>query len=473
LTRRAATSRKILPTATFGLAIALLVGLSAILAPGNPRAAGSGETVILATASNRGEVEQCGCKSNPKGGLARRAALVDSLRGLDPKLLLLDAGGFVHYDKTHEARFDGFVIEAMNQMRYDAVTLGGLELERGDAAVRDLVKRLQSKVVLTNVRPKTGTTPWTETTVLNSAGRRIGVMGLVSQDFTGEGDTFNKAGFTVEDPFAATARVLPGLKAQSDLVVALAHLKPGDLDRLVKTDGKGIDFVIAGFNPMATTTQPDTAVTVILRPGQRGEYLSLATLGDRDPQTGLVQAKMENILLAVAKFREDQPLATKLATLKSEVEADGRRTQLERELKISEGLVLGQDRFLGNETCARCHGADMAWWEKDPHAHAFATLEKAGKATDTSCLPCHVTGVGTAGGFGAVGTTADMRNVQCESCHGIGTQHDWTGQTASAVGEATCKQCHVPEWSPKWNYSSYLAKLGHGNGTTAAVKAGD
>src|SRR6185312_4966683 len=98
---------------TLGLAIALVVGISALLAPGDPRAAGSGETVILATTSNRGEVEQCGCKSNPKGGLARRAALVDSLRGLDPKLLLLDAGGFVHYDKTHEPRFDGFVIEAM------------------------------------------------------------------------------------------------------------------------------------------------------------------------------------------------------------------------------------------------------------------------------------------------------------------------------------------------------------------------
>jgi len=472
LTRPASTSRKTLSTATLALAAGLLAGVAALV-PGDPPAAGSGETLLLVTASNRGEVEQCGCKANPKGGLARRAALVDSLRGLDPKLLLLDAGGFVHYDPTHEPRLDGFVVDAMNKMRYDAVTLGQVELDRGDAAVRAIVKQLKAKVVLSNVRPKTGTTPWVETTVLTAAGRRIGILGLVSQDFTGNGDTFDKAGFTVEDPFAAMARVLPGLKAQSDLVVALAHLKVADLDRLVKSEGKGIDFVIAGFNPMASTVQPDTTVTVILRPGQRGEYLSTALIGDRDPQTGLVQAKMDNILLTVAKFKEDPTLATELATIKSEVEADGRMSQLERELKISEGLVLGQDRFLGNETCARCHAADIAWWEKDPHAHAFATLEKAGKATDQSCLPCHVTGSGTAGGFGAVGTTADMRNVQCESCHGLGTQHDWTGQTAMAVGEGTCKQCHVPQWSPKWNYASYMAKFGHGNGATAAAKTGD
>jgi 2',3'-cyclic-nucleotide 2'-phosphodiesterase (5'-nucleotidase family) len=383
---------------------------------------------------------------------------------------LLDAGGFVHYDKSHEVRFDYFIIDAMNRMHYDAVTLGQIELERGDAAVRDIVKRLQSKVVVTNVRPKAGTAPWTETAVVNAAGRRVGVIGLVSQDFTGNADTFDKAGFAVEDPFAAVQRVLPGLKAQSDVVIALAHLKPGDLDRLVKTDGKGIDLVIAGYNPVSTTNQPDTAVTTILRPGQRGEYLGVAHLGARNPTTGLAEAKVEALLLEVAKYREDEPLASQLATIKSEVEADQRKAQLEREIKVSEGLVLGQDRYLGNETCARCHGADIAWWEKDPHAHAFATLEKAGKTTDQSCLPCHVTGSGAPGGFGALGTTADMRNVQCESCHGFGTQHDWTGQTAAAVGEATCKQCHVPEWSPKWNYASYMAKLGHGN---AGAKAGN
>ena len=358
----------------------------------------------------------------------------------------------------------------MNRMRYDAVTLGQIELERGDAAVRDIVKRLQPKVVVTNVRPKAGTAPWAETTVLNAAGRRVGVIGLVSQDFTGNADTFDKAGFTVEDPFAAVKRVLPGLKAQSDVVIALAHLKPADLDRLTNQDGKGIDLVVAGFNPVSTTNQPDSAVAAILRPGQRGEYLGFAHLGARNPATSRADAKIEAVMIEVAKFREDEALASQLATIKSEVDADNRKAQLEREIKVSEGLVLGQDRFLGNETCARCHSADIAWWEKDPHAHAFATLEKAGKANDQSCLPCHVTGSGAPGGFGQLGTTADMRNVQCESCHGLGTQHDWTGQTASAVGEATCKQCHVPEWSPKWNYASYLAKLGHGNG---GAKTGD
>jgi hypothetical protein len=355
----------------------------------------------------------------------------------------------------------------MNRMRYDAVSLGQIELERGDAAVRDIVQQLTAKVVLSNVRPKTGTAPWVESTVLTAGGRRVGVIGLVSQDFSGKPEAFDQAGFTVEDPFTAVPRVVPGLRSKTDLVIALAHLKPADLDRLVETDGQGIDLVIAGFSPASNVNQPDTAVTTILRPGQRGEYLGFAHLGAKDPATGRAQAKIETTMLEVAKFREDAAMASQLATLKSEIDADNRKAQLERELKVSEGLVLGQDRYLGNETCARCHSAEIAWWEKNPHAHAFATLEKQGKQNDASCLPCHVTGTGAAGGFGVTGTTADMRNVQCESCHGMGTRHDWTGQTASTVTEASCKTCHVPEWSPKWDYATYLAKLGHGNGTAA------
>jgi nitrate/TMAO reductase-like tetraheme cytochrome c subunit len=355
----------------------------------------------------------------------------------------------------------------MNRMKYDAVSLGQTELERGDAAVREIIQQLKTKVVLTNVTTKSGQTPWAESAVLTAGGRRVGVIGLLSQDFSGKPEAFDQAGFTVEDPFAAVPRVVPGLRSKTDLVVALAHLKPADLDRLVKTDGQGIDLVIAGFNPASNTDQPDTAVTAILRPGQRGEYIGLAHLGAQDPATGRAQAKIEALMLEVNKFRDDEPMASQLATLKSEVDADLRKAQLERELKVSEGIVLGQDRYLGNETCARCHASDIAWWEKDPHAHAFATLEKQGKQGDASCLPCHVTGSGAAGGFGHLGTTADMRNVQCESCHGMGTQHDWTGKTASAVNEASCKTCHVPEW----DYASYLARLGHGNGSGA--KSGD
>jgi len=379
----------------------------------------------------------------------------------------------LHYDKKHDPRYDDFIIKAMNRMKYDAVTLGQIELERGDAAVRDIVKQLSSKVVVSNVQPTAGNPPWHETLVITRAGHRVGLIGLVSRDFGGGADVIEKAGFKVEDPFAAVRRLTPTLRAKSDLIVVLAHMAHTEVDQLVKSEAVGVDLVVAGYNPYVMTNQPDTAVTTILRPGQRGEYIGVAHLGPVDKATGRAQAKVEAIMIEVAKLPEDPALADELTKLKAQIASDQRKKQLERELQVSEGVVLGQDRFLGNETCARCHGVDIAWWEKDPHAHAFATLEKQGKQNDASCLPCHVTGHGIAGGFGAAGTTTDMRNVQCESCHGMGTLHDWTG-ASTPVSEGTCKTCHVPEWSPQWNFTEYMAKLGHGTAKPMGqVKSGN
>ncbi len=287
-----------------------------------PGVAQSGETVhVAATGSNKGEVDPCGCKTNPKGGIARRATLIDSLRTVYPGLLLFDAGGIVHPDKKKGEPTDPFILSAMNRMRYDAVTFGQIELERGEAAARKMAGELTAKVVLSNAKPKTGTGPWLETMVITAGGRRVGLLGLVSQSFGNDPLAFEKAGFTVEDPFAAVERLVPALRSQSDMIVALAHLKPEDLDRLTKTAGKGIDLVIAGHNSYVMSTQPENAQTTLLRPGQRGEYLGFAHL-EEGGKDGRAKAKVESIMLEVKKFRDDQALASQLEAIKTQSKSD-------------------------------------------------------------------------------------------------------------------------------------------------------
>jgi hypothetical protein len=67
-----AMSRALALTAT------LWLGLSTLATAADPPVKSPDQLLVLATGSNRGEVEQCGCKTNPKGGLARRAALIDA-----------------------------------------------------------------------------------------------------------------------------------------------------------------------------------------------------------------------------------------------------------------------------------------------------------------------------------------------------------------------------------------------------------
>ena len=123
---------------------------------------------------------------------------------------------------------------------------------------------------------------------------------------------------------------------------------------------------------------------------------------------------------------------------------------------------ISSDKYLGNDKCRRCHEQQYAHWAATPHAVAFATLEKQQKATDETCVSCHVTGAGKPGGYAAGTTEPDLRNVGCESCHAVGTMHG-RGEKAAPVTEATCTVCHTGEWGAAkgWDFATYLAKVKH------------
>jgi len=303
------------------LTASLWLGLSPVAIAADPPVKSPDQLLVLATGSNRGEVEQCGCKTNPKGGLARRAALIDSLRQRGTPLLTVDAGGMVHNDAAQGTRYDPFILSAMNRMDYDVVTLGRNELIRGDAQVRALVKQIKAKVVVTNVKPQTGAAPWVESTILSIGGHKVAIVGLVGQEFDDRSGAIEKSGFTVEAPMAAVARVVPALQKEADWVIVLAHLDTEELDRLV-ADGKGIDLVVAGYNSFAMATQPEKAATTLLRPGQRGEYVGLAHLGAKDAASGRTPITVESVVLDVKRFPEDSALASELATLKAQAKSD-------------------------------------------------------------------------------------------------------------------------------------------------------
>ena len=327
MTRRLSASpihlTRALAIAGAGLAIALLaLGRWQPASAADPKPLSPDQLLVLATGSNRGEVEQCGCKTNPKGGIARRAVLIDSLRRQTAPLLVVDAGGMLHNDASQGARYDPFILSAMNRMGYDAVTLGRNELIRGDAKVRALVQQLKAKVVVTNVRPQKGAAPWVESTIVTIGGHKVAVIGLVGQKFDDRASAIDKSGFTVEPPLVAAARVVPALAQEAEWVVALAHLDGEELDQLV-AEGKGIDLVVAGYNSFVMATQPEKAVTTLLRPGQRGEHVGLAHFSaGTDPKTGRTPIAVESVTLDVKRFREDPTLASELATLKAQEKSD-------------------------------------------------------------------------------------------------------------------------------------------------------
>jgi hypothetical protein len=102
--------------------------------------------------------------------------------------------------------------------------------------------------------------------------------------------------------------------------------------------------------------------------------------------------------------------------------------------------VASAGEFIGADKCKMCHKVQYTSWAETGHAQGFEKLkaEDQGKA---ECLKCHATG-----------DSADMPGVQCEACHGAGSDYksmkvmkDPEASRAAGLlmpGEAECKVCH-------------------------------
>ncbi|MFB6264043.1 MAG: multiheme c-type cytochrome [Bradymonadaceae bacterium] len=138
----------------------------------------------------------------------------------------------------------------------------------------------------------------------------------------------------------------------------------------------------------------------------------------------------------------------------------------------------GAPTYLGTNQCKSCHRPAHDFWKGTRHATALQTLQKRDKAFDQRCIGCHVVGYDEPGGSVLGKLTyerkvdgrrlrKDLRNVGCESCHGPGSKHreNPAADPASLEGFVAdpgveqCKQCHVPDHSPGFDFETYVDKI--------------
>ncbi len=95
-------------------------------------------------------------------------------------------------------------------------------------------------------------------------------------------------------------------------------------------------------------------------------------------------------------------------------------------------------RYVGSRRCKVCHLKEYQSWQKTKMAMAFDLLRPgvapeakrkarldihADYSHDEKCLTCHTTGYGQPGGFVSIEKTPDLAGVQCEECHGPGSEY--------------------------------------------------
>lgn len=118
--------------------------------------------------------------------------------------------------------------------------------------------------------------------------------------------------------------------------------------------------------------------------------------------------------------------------------------------------------YVGGETCSQCHTDEPAEWAETGHAEAWEALQESGHAA-SYCNKCHTVDqyeVAGNAGYDDV-PIAKFENVQCENCHGPGSDHKSSLSKADitvSFDAATCGSCHNGEHHPtydEWTSSAH------------------
>jgi len=510
----------------------VIAGLAVLACLRGPAAAAAPERklTIFYTAEIHGTPEPCGCTSDPLGDVARYAALVRGAARSEA-VLLVDGGGLSFPEsstpkekKANEARAQ-FLAKAIGGIGPPfAAGLAETDVV-AHAAVAPPVRLAANLVHAAGVGPS-----WLRTV----GGVRVGVLGVADPALAPE------VRATGEDPVAAAKREAADLRSKgAELVIALAPVEKSlarriardaavDLVVLGRQVGKGmvraekvgnaylvasadelqrvgrIDVVWRGQAPLVDGGGPEATAL------RRVEIDQGVARIDKELEAWAAAPKGGDSAFIDGKRREREALLAERSNLEAPWTAPAGsyftnrliplRRSLPRDEKVAGEMRKldatiaainlksapppaprepGRTYYVGDAKCAPCHKSAAAFWKKTVHASAWKTLVEGGKQNDYKCVGCHVTGYGEVGGT-SLGHTDHLRDVQCEVCHGPGSQHvageglEEPLALRTDAPASVCTSCHTEQHSDTFQYQAYLRDiLGPGHGPSARKKLGD
>jgi hypothetical protein len=496
---------------------------------------------LFVTTELKGTIEPCGCNSDPLGDLARTAEMISTSRQGKSSVLYMD-GGSMLYTKTklppeleaQEALKADLLVNAFaTHLEASAVGLGPFDLATGLANVRPArqVANLKAGSELPVEAPK----------IIDAGGVKIGVFGLVAPEAVSSfgleaTSPAESAVTTIADLKKRGAEVVVALAHMTRAdAKKLAKDAPGIDLMLIGQNAP---------EPDGVNSEPDkVGDTWLFRPANRGQVVSRIDVtvrggGGLSDAIGEERAKVEVVQLGeqikaleadLAKWANDTSADPAfVASKKKELgELTARKASLEKtpivipakgswfvltQVRIAKALpcnkkvqdeklaydkesaaanvkaaagkkppapAKGEASYVGTEECAMCHSTAVDFWTKTKHHDAWVTLEKLGKEFNLDCTYCHATGWDKPGGSN-LAFNENLRDVQCETCHGPGSLHieadgkDLPRTIIATPQETQCIKCHNSEHSDTFDFEPYLRDVtGPGHGAVFREKLGE
>ncbi|WP_428267485.1 UshA-like (seleno)protein [Haliangium sp.] len=441
---------------------------------------------LFVTTEMRGQIEPCGCSTNPLGDLARTVEMIDDTRRSGRAVLVVDGGSLLfssvpvpeHLDAQERGKAELLVRTYTERLEAAAIGLGPNDLGRGVAAVTPPRHAA-------NLSADSGI-PLEPPELVDIGGVRVGVFGVVAPA------ALSALDITAGDPAEAARTAIADLRRRgARLIVGLAHMTRREAADLARS-APGIDVLVVGQNAPADPTKVSPVArrvgdTYLVRPADRGQVVTRLDITVRGDSGALVDAigearaqveiasadeQIERLRAELGTWRADPSADPAFVQAKEQElgELEQRRARLQKnpvqapedgswfvmtQVEIKKSLACDADiqaakaahsraagkanlaaaegkqpppappgtaGYAGAEECSYCHAEAIEFWHKTKHFQAWETLEARDKQFDYECIGCHVTGWDRPGGAN-LAVNEHLRDVQCEVCHGPGSLH--------------------------------------------------
>jgi hypothetical protein len=188
---------------------------------------------------------------------------------------------------------------------------------------------------------------------------------------------------------------------------------------------------------VVTHRDPDsgkvTGSTMICQVGQRGQNVGVVGIfkGPKGTEIYYQRVAMGEEFETPPDQEKGHPVLKLLQDYSDSVRDNDYLSDMGKRKKLHSVQALPKHEkaaYVGDGQCFVCHQAEFGVWQKTKHAAAYDGLAKVakhptGRQFDGECIVCHTVGYDFKTGYLNEKTTAHLKNVQCESCHGPAGLH--------------------------------------------------
>ncbi|MFH1843064.1 MAG: multiheme c-type cytochrome [bacterium] len=368
--------------------------------------------------------------------------------------ILVDAGDLFGRREVMDQEQTRFVCDVTESFGYDAIGLGEMDLNYGTEFLFEMIEKHNLPFICSNVKdPDSGELLLRPYVVVERGGTRFGICSVLDPLQKIQTMAAQDPHFEVEDPVVTLRNLIPKMREEVDTIILLAHMGDRLAEDLLK-EVSGVDVAVVGHSYRSFNSERVIGETVFLCAVYEGRYIGRANLNvDGD---GIVQTFTVDVTSLDQEIGDDPVMLERIKNFKENLQ------EFRLSLRGDHQPVKGSDKeqFLTERVCQKCHADTWEIVKSHKHQTALSALRKKGQGFNPDCLVCHVVGYEYQNGYDDIPPLNKLTNVQCEACHGYGTEHNRDGSMLKMAREA-CVTCHDEKNSPNFSYASYWEQIKH------------